>query len=123
MIYELLENARASMETLLAPEVVETQVGTLKIKGIFRTLKEEVICGGEVTSGKVIPGVHVRAKRGDEVLAEAEVTKVQRQQVEAKEVFEGDMCGLSLKTAKKLQLEEGDTLELFTREMVKQTLK
>jgi len=47
---------------------------------------------------------------------------VQRQQVEAKEVFEGEMCGLSLKTQKKLQLEEGDKLEFFTREMVKRTL-
>ena len=40
----------------------------------------------------------------------------------AKEVFEGEMCGLSLKTTKKLNLEEGDTLELFTRELVKRTL-
>jgi len=62
-------------------------------------------------------------KHGDEKLAEVEVTHVQRQQVEAKEVFEGEMCGLSLKTTKKLQLEVGDKLEFFTRELVKRTLK
>ena len=123
VIYELLDDARASMEALLAPEVVETEVGALTVKGVFRTLKEEVIAGGEVTSGKVTPGVLARVKRGGEQIAEVEVTKVQRQQVEAKEVFEGDMCGLSLKTEKKLLLEEGDTLEFFTREMVKRTLK
>ena len=50
------------------------------------------------------------------------MTKVQRQQSEAKEVFEGEMCGLSLKTQKKLIVEEGDTLEFFTRELVKRTL-
>ncbi len=122
VIYELLDNARSSMEALLAPEVVETEVGKLKVKGIFRTLKEEVICGGEVMNGKIKPGLLVRAKRGDEVLAEVEVTKVQRQQSEVKEVFEGEMCGLSLKTKKKLLLEEGDTLEFFTRELVKRTL-
>lgn len=122
VIYELLDDARDSMESLLAPEVVETEVGTLTIKGIFRTLKEEVIAGGEVTGGKVIPNVLARVKRGEEQLAEAEVTKVQRQQQEAKEVFEGEMCGLSLKTTKKLQLEEGDKLEFFTRELVKRTL-
>lgn len=122
VIYELLDDAKKSMEALLAPKVVETEVGTLTIKGIFRTLKEEVIAGGEVTSGKVMPGVTARVKRGDEQLAEVEVTKVQRQQVEAKEVFEGDMCGLSLKTEKKLLLEEGDKLEFFTREVVKRTL-
>lgn len=122
VIYELLDNARSSMEALLAPEVVETEVGALTIKGIFRTLKEEVIAGGEVTKGKAMANVLARVKRGDEQLAEVEVTKVQRAQQEAKEVFEGDMCGLSLKTDKKLLLEEGDTLEFFTRELVKRTL-
>lgn len=123
VIYELLDDARESMEAMLAPEVVETEVGKLTIKGIFRTLKDEVIVGGEVTSGKVMPNILARVKRGDEQLAEAEVTSVQRQQQEAKEVFEGEMCGMSLKTDKKLLLEEGDKLEFFTRALVKRTLQ
>ncbi|HMH70300.1 MAG TPA: translation initiation factor IF-2 [Candidatus Saccharimonadales bacterium] len=123
IIYELLDDARQSMEAMLAPEVVETEIGALTIKGIFRTLKEEVIIGGEVTRGKAMPNVLARVKHKDEQLAEVEVTKVQRQQQEAKEVFEGEMCGLSLKTNKKLLLEEGDTVEFFTRELVKRTLK
>lgn len=123
VIYELLDDARSSMEAMLAPEVVETEIGKLTIKGIFRTLKDELIVGGEVTSGKAVANVLARVKRGDEQLAEVEVTSVQRQQQEAKEVFEGEMCGLSLKTAKKLVLEEGDKLEFFTRELVKRTLK
>ncbi|MNH50475.1 Translation initiation factor IF-2 [compost metagenome] len=123
VIYELLDDARNSMEAMLAPEVVETEIGAMTIKGIFRTLKDEVIAGGEVTSGKAVPNVLVRVKRGKEQLGEVEITKVQRQQQEAKEVFEGEMCGISLKTTKKLLLEEGDTLEFFTRELVKRTLK
>ena len=123
VIYELLDDARLTMEGLLAPEVVETEVGSLEIKGVFRTLKDEIIAGGEVLSGKVMPGLLVRVKRGAEQLAEVEVTKVQREQQEAKEVFEGDMCGLSLKTNKKLLVEKGDTLEFFTRELVKRTLQ
>lgn len=123
VIYELLDDARNSMEAMLAPEVVETEIGTMIIKGIFRTLKDEVIAGGEVTSGKAVPNVLVRVKRGKEQLGEVEITKVQRQQQEAKEVFEGEMCGISLKTNKKLLLEEGDVLEFFTRELVKRTLK
>ena len=123
VIYELLDDARSSMEAMLAPEVVETELGKLTIKGVFRTLKDEVIAGGEVTAGKIMPDVLARVKRGDETLAEVEVTKVQRQQQEAKEVFEGEMCGLSLKTTKKLELQEGDKLEFFTRELVKRTLK
>jgi translation initiation factor IF-2 len=122
VIYELLDDAKKSMEALLAPEVIETQLGTLTIKGVFRTLKDEVIAGGEVTSGKAVAGVTARVRRGNEVIAEVQVTKVQRQQVEAKEVFEGEMCGLSLKTQKKLLVEEGDTLEFFTSEVVRRKL-
>ncbi len=122
VIYELLDDARTSMENLLAPEVVETEIGTLTIKGVFRTLRDEVIAGGEVTKGKAVANVLARVKRGDEQIAEVEVEKVQRQQQEAKEVFEGEMCGLSLKTSKKVLLEEGDKLEFFTRELVKRTL-
>ncbi|MDX2776262.1 translation initiation factor IF-2 [Streptomyces caniscabiei] len=123
VIYELLDDARQSMEEMLAPEVVETEVGKLTIKGVFRTMKDEVIAGGEVTSGKAMANVLARVKRGDEQIAEVEVISVQRQQQEAKEVFEGEMCGLSLKTAKKLLIEEGDKLEFFTRELVKRSLK
>ncbi len=123
VIYELLDDARSSMEAMLAPEVVETEIGKLTIKGIFRTLKDELIVGGEVTSGKAVAHVLARIKRDGDQLAEAEVTSVQRQQQEAKEVFEGEMCGLSLKTNKKLLLQEGDKLEFFSRELVKRTLK
>lgn len=122
IIYELLDDAKKSMEVLLAPEVVETEVGILEVKGVFRTMKEEIIAGGQVVSGKVTPGLLVRMKRGDELLGEAEVTNLQREKVEAKEVFEGDMCGLNLKTSKKTLLEIGDTLEFFTREVVQRTL-
>jgi translation initiation factor IF-2 len=122
VIYELLDDARQSMEQLLAPEVVETEIGTLAIKGVFRTTRDEVICGGEVTKGKAVANVLARIMRGSEKIAEVEVMSVQRQQQEAKEVFEGEMCGLSLKTNKKLVVEEGDKIEFFTRELVKRTL-
>lgn len=122
VIYELLDDARLSMESMLAPEVVETEIGALTIKGIFRTLKDEVIAGGEVTSGKAVANVLARLKRGDQQLAEVEITSVQRQQQEAKEVFEGELCGLSIKTTKKILVEEGDKIEFFTRELVKRTL-
>lgn len=122
VIYELLDNARQSMEALLAPEVVETEVGQLRVKGVFRTVREEVIAGGEMMTGKVYKGLLARLKRGDEHIAEVEVSSVQRQHQEAKEVFEGEMCGLSLKTTRKVVVEEGDTLEFFTRELVKKTL-
>lgn len=126
VIYELLDDAKLSMEKLLAPEVVETEIGSLEVKGVFRTMKDEVIAGGLVTSGKLYAGLNVRMKRGKgdnaEILGEAELTAVQREKISAKEVFEGDMCGLNLKTSKKTMLEVGDRLEFFTREIVERHL-
>ena len=123
VIYELLDDARAEMEKLLAPEVVETEIGSLEVKGVFRTMKEEIIAGGEVKSGRIYAGLLARVIRKKEQIAEVEVTSVQRQQQEAKDVVEGEMCGLSLKTQKKIQLEIGDKLEFFTREVVARKLK
>lgn len=122
VIYELLDDARQSMEKLLAPDVVETEVGVLEVKGVFRTMKDMTIVGGEVKSGKAVSGVLVRVKHGDEQIAEAEVSSVQREQQEAKEVFEGELCGINLKTDKKINIEVGDTLEFFTRELVKRSI-
>lgn len=118
VIYELLDDVKEVMESKLAPEVVETSIGTLKILGVFRTTRDSVICGGEVLTGKITPGTLARVMRNKtEAVAEVEVTHVQRQQQEAKEVFEGEQCGLELKTHGKLQLVEGDRLELFKREL------
>jgi translation initiation factor IF-2 len=122
VIYELLDDAKEVLTALLTPEIKETELGKLIIRGVFRTTKDEIICGGEVTKGKVEPGVKARVLRDKEQIGEVEVTKVQRQQQEAKEVFEGEMCGLSLKTSKKLLLEEGDRLEFYKREEIQRTL-
>lgn len=122
VIYELLDDIRVLMEDMLSPEVVETETGELKILGIFRTTRDEVICGGEVLRGKVVPGTLARVIRAKERIAEVEVKKVQRQQQEAKEVFEGEQCGLEIKTTNKLVIEENDRLEFFTRELKKRTL-
>ncbi len=122
VIYELLDDAHDTLESLLEPEVVETPIGSLEIKGVFKTGKTDVICGGKVLSGKLTPNTFARVMRGKDEIAEVEVVRVQRQQQEAKEVFEGEMCGLSLKTQTKLALEEGDKIEAFTRELRKRTL-
>lgn len=64
----------------------------------------------------------MRILRDKEKIAEAEVAHVQRQQVEAKEVFEGEQCGLELRTEGKVMVQEGDRLEFFSRELKKRTL-
>ncbi|MBP9738643.1 translation initiation factor IF-2 [Candidatus Saccharibacteria bacterium] len=122
VIYELLDDAKDVLTALLEPEIVETELGKLIIRGVFRTTKEEIICGGEVTKGKVEPKTKARVIRDKVEIAEVEVLSVKRQQQEAKEVFEGEMCGLQLKPNKKVLLEEGDRLEFYKREEVQRTL-
>ncbi len=116
VIYELIDDAKLRLEGMLEPEIVETEVGKLIVKGVFRTIKTEIICGGEVTKGKVVPDVIAKMYRDGEELAEAKVISVKRQQQDVKEVFKGDMCGLQLETVSKTLLQEGDKLEFITRE-------
>ena len=122
VIYELLDDVRDQLEAMLEPEVIETEVGSLEVQGVFKTGKNDSICGGKVLKGKIIPQSYARIHRGKELLMEVEIENVQRQQQEVKEVFEGEMCGLRLKTPGKIPLEEKDVLTVFTRELKKRTL-
>ena len=122
VIYELIDDVKQEMEDRLEPEVIETEVGRLLIRGVFRTTQKQIICGGEVTKGKAKPNVIANIYRDDELIGEAEVESVQRAQQEAKEIIEGEMCGLQLATKGKILLKEGDRLEFVTRETVKRTL-
>jgi translation initiation factor IF-2 len=122
IIYELIDDVKEGLTKLLPPEVVETDLGRLVVKGIFKTTKTEVICGGEVTKGHLIVPSLVRVTRGDNSLGEYEITGLKRGPQEAREVLEGEMCGVSIKTANKLDLQEGDRLEFFTRSTVARSL-
>jgi translation initiation factor IF-2 len=122
VIYELIDDAKAVMTTLLAPEIVETSLGRLIVRGIFKIAKTEVICGGEVTKGKLTVPSLAKVLRDGTELAEVEVTTLKRGPQDAKEVLEGEMCGLSFKSKSRVDLSEGDVLELFTRELKTRTL-
>lgn len=122
IIYELIEDARTELSKLLAPEIVETELGRLIIKGVFNTTKTAIIAGGEVTKGKLTVPALVRITRDKEAIGEAELTALKKGPQEVKEVFEKEMCGIQLATTSKIELLEGDKLEFFTREEVTRTL-
>jgi translation initiation factor IF-2 len=122
IIYELIDDAKEELTKLLAPEVVETELGRLIVKGIFKTTKTEIICGGEVTKGKLTAPALARVKRGDEVLAEVEVVQLKRGPADAKEILEGEMCGMTIKTTARLDIQLEDRVELFTRQTVARKL-
>lgn len=118
IIYELIDDARQELSNLLSPQVVETEIGRLIVQGIFKTTRTDVICGGDVTKGKLEVPSLARIYRGNEILGEVEVTSLRRGPADTKEVFEGESCGLSFKTKHRIDLEIGDRIEAFRRETI-----
>jgi translation initiation factor IF-2 len=122
VIYELIDDVKAGLGELLIPEVVETELGRLVVRAVFKTTKADIICGGAVTKGRLVVPAFAHVMRDDEKIAEVEVTHLKQGPQDAKEVLEGEMCGVSLKTTSRLELKEGDRLEFFTREIVNRKL-
>ena len=122
VIYELLDDAKHSMEQLLDKEVVETEMGEMKLKGIFHTEKSFVIAGGEMLTGRVEVGNIAQAVRGKEVIGEATVESIEKEHLDVKELIETETGGLKLSTEHKLVLAVGDRLRFLKREIKQKTL-
>lgn len=114
VIYELTDDLRDALSDMLEPEVIETIVGELEIKGVFKLTKANVVCGGTVKSGRIEPKQRLRVKRGKEVLGEGVLASLQKDKQEAKEAFEGETCGMNVTTSVAIEL--GDIIEFFTIE-------
>jgi translation initiation factor IF-2 len=124
IIYELLDDAKQELSELLVAEEIITNVGRLLVRGVFKTTKTELICGGEVTKGKLVIPATATIYRGDEILGEnLVVTNLKHGPTDTKEVLEGEMCGMNIATSSRLDLEEGDRIEFFTKEIRERSLK
>ena len=115
IIYELLDDVKSELTKLLPPEVIDTDMGRLVIRGVFRTTKDEVICGGEVTKGKLVIPSYAHHLRAGELLEDVEILTLKVGPQDTKEVQEGSMCGMSYKPGSKSDVQEGDHFEFFTR--------
>jgi translation initiation factor IF-2 len=122
VIYELIDDVKGELSKLLAPEVVEKQLGTLEVKGVFKTTKSEVIAGGEVLEGRLTVPAQARVFRKKEQLGEAVLKQLKRGPNDARDIAAGELCGLTLETTSRLELELGDRIEFFTRETVERSL-
>lgn len=122
IIYELIDDVKSELSILLPPEIVDTETGRLVIRGVFRTTKDEIICGGEVTKGKLVVPALAHHIRSGEHLEDVEILTLKVGPQEAKEVSEGSMCGMSYKPGSKSDVQEGDHFEFFTRVIKERTL-
>jgi len=115
VIYELIDELKKELESRLEPETIETSVGTLEVKGVFRITRQLLICGGLVKAGKISKDLVVKWNTDKGSREIGVVTNVQKGQADAKEVVEGEMCGLSITTKDKANVKVGDELELISR--------
>ena len=122
IIYELLDDAKTSMENLLDAEIVETEMCEMKIKGVFRTERTAIIAGGEVLTGLVKKGLMGRVYHEKELIGEVEVDSVQKEKMDVNELVAGETGGIAFKLEKKLVIEVNDRVKFFTRELVKKKL-
>ncbi len=123
IIYELLDDAKQEMSNLLEPEEVITEEGRLVVKGVFKTTKTEIICGGEVTKGRLVCPAYANAYRDGKLIAkDLKITNLKHGPTDTKEVILGEMCGVDISTSARVDLLPGDRLEVFTKEMRERTI-
>lgn len=120
IIYELLDDVRDWLSSLLEPEIIETEHAKLKILGVFKTTKNVVICGGKVTSGKITPDLQLKILAAKKEVGHGKLTSLQKNKEAAKEVVEGEECGLSVET--KTPINVGDELVFYSTESKPRTL-
>ena len=122
VIYELIDDVKTELGNLLADEIIEKPMGKLEVKGVFKTTKSELIAGGEVLEGKLTVPAFAHVYRKKELLGNATLKQLKRGPNDAKDIATGEMCGLTLDTTARLELELGDRIEFFTRETVERSL-
>ena len=120
VIYEAINDLRAALAGLLAPEIRETILGRAQVRQIFVISKLGPVAGSFVQEGKVARTARVRVRRGDTVIGEGTISSLRRFKDEAREVLAGLECGIGVEGVSGIQA--GDLLEAFTTEEVARTL-
>lgn len=120
VIYALTDWVRVELEKLLSAEKIVVELGTMQIKGIFRTEKTWMIVGGSIDTGKVVKDCKARVSRGGEIIGEGKITSCQAGQQEKKELPSGTEGGVRFEG--KIKLEKGDILEAYTEESKRKIL-
>jgi translation initiation factor IF-2 len=120
IIYDAIEEVKAALSGMLAPEKRETVTGQVEIRQVILVSKVGAIAGCLVTDGVVKRSSSVRLLRNNIVVWTGEIDSLKRFKDDAKEVRAGLECGLSLKNYN--EIEVGDTLEVFEVQEIARTL-
>ena len=120
IIYDAVDDVKAAMGGMLAPEQREEVIGSAEIRQVFVASKIGTIAGCMVTDGVVRRTAKLRLLRENVVIYTGELEGLKRFKDDVKEVKEGFECGLSIKGYN--DIKEGDVLEFFEIKEVARTL-
>ena len=111
IIYDAIDDVKAALSGMLAPEQKENVIGTVEIRQVINVSKVGNIAGCMVTDGLIKRDSHVRLIRNNVVVHTGELASLKRFKDDVKEVRQGFECGLMLKNFNEIM--EGDQLEVF----------
>lgn len=120
IIYDAVDELKAAMGGMLAPEKREEQLGSAEIRQVFKASKVGSIAGCMVLTGVARRTARLRLLRNNAVIYTGELESLKRFKDDAKEVKEGFECGLNIKGYN--DIEVGDILEFFEIRDVARTL-
>ena len=120
IIYEAIDDVKAALSGLLAPEVRENIVGLAEVKEVFNSPKFGDIAGCIVSEGFVKRSNPIRVLRENVVVYEGELESLRRFKDDVNEVKSGTECGIGVKNYSDVQV--GDQIECFERIEVARTL-
>ena len=120
VIYDLIDDVKAVMSGMLAPELQEEIVGVAEVRDIFNSPKFGSIAGSMVIEGTVYRSKPIRVLRDNVVIYEGELESLRRFKDEATEVRNGMECGIGVKNYTDVKV--GDKIEVYERKEVARTL-
>ncbi|MBI2960160.1 MAG: translation initiation factor IF-2 [Betaproteobacteria bacterium] len=120
IIYEAVDEVKAALSGMLAPEKKETVLGLVDVRQIYRISKVGTVAGCMVLEGLVRRGARVRVLRDNVVVHDGELDSLKRFKDDVREVKAGFECGLSLKGYN--DLKQGDQIEAYEVQEVARTL-
>ncbi|NMM01037.1 translation initiation factor IF-2 [Paraburkholderia sp. RP-4-7] len=120
IIYDAVDEVKAAMSGMLAPEKREVVTGTVEVRQVFKVPKIGAVAGCMVTDGFVKRSSSVRVLRNNVVIFTGELDSLKRFKDDVKEVRQGFECGMSIKNFN--DIVEGDQFEVFEVTEVARTL-
>jgi translation initiation factor IF-2 len=120
VIYRALEDLRAAMQGLLAPEEVEETIGEVEVRTTFRASRIGVIAGSYVREGRVTRGARVRLVRDGTVVYDGRIGSLRRFNDDVREVAQGFECGIVLENFQ--DIKDGDVMEVYETRQVERAL-